>query len=474
MIDITQPLMRLMKDGVEISRHTSAVEAMERAAESGPGTYTLVRPDATIVVDGVEPVEPEPEPPVEPPQAPEPVDPPVDPSPSNYVGKGYTGLAADGVSAYEGATLDVGPYSLRYLGGFRLLIHSRDADGPYGFGGVQRSTGPIYVDGETLYVASHPGNYAVGTFPVLDPVMGGYADMPISRPSANWQTIKDGGWPFQVYITGIAKIGGEIVVNTSQFYDGDNSFRDAQTVLGTGIHYSVTGNAEASGWMNPIPSEWQESFGGDWLMGHASNMPINGRQSLGPSLFAWNGADKGADIVSQEFLGYGDMANPLGSFGRDPANVTEGPGREALQDAPIGFPGRANLLWNEQSRARIGFIRDNFYIVLGSQGGVDHGIGYKDEDENGRRGGGYGTYISTDNGPWFWVYDLNEILSAENPHEPRPIEYGPLALNHGIAGAAVSGDRLYIHYQHGNTDPADRIQNRYEPEPIILVYEVTQ
>jgi hypothetical protein len=71
MIDITQPLMRLMKDGVEISRHTSAVEAMERAAESGPGTYTLVRPDATIVVEGA-PVVVEPEPPVEPPQEPDP------------------------------------------------------------------------------------------------------------------------------------------------------------------------------------------------------------------------------------------------------------------------------------------------------------------------------------------------------------------------------------------------------------------
>jgi hypothetical protein len=69
MIDITQPTMILLKDGQEISRHRSAVEAMEKASKSGPGTYTLVRPDATIEISGdvVEPTpEPEPEPTPEP------------------------------------------------------------------------------------------------------------------------------------------------------------------------------------------------------------------------------------------------------------------------------------------------------------------------------------------------------------------------------------------------------------------------
>ena len=77
MIDITQPDMILQRGGVTVSRHRSAVEAMERAAKEGPGTYTLVRPDATIVVSG-EPVEPTPEP--EPSPEPEP-DPDPEPQP---------------------------------------------------------------------------------------------------------------------------------------------------------------------------------------------------------------------------------------------------------------------------------------------------------------------------------------------------------------------------------------------------------
>jgi hypothetical protein len=70
-IDITQPDMILMRDGVTVSRHRSPVEAMERAAKEGPGVYTLVRPDATIVVSG-EVVEPDPEPEPEPEPEPDP------------------------------------------------------------------------------------------------------------------------------------------------------------------------------------------------------------------------------------------------------------------------------------------------------------------------------------------------------------------------------------------------------------------
>ena len=77
--------MRLMRDGVEISRHTSAVEAMERAGNEGPGRYTLVRPDAAIVVDGEAdetPEVPEPDPVPEPePEQPDPVEPDPEPEP---------------------------------------------------------------------------------------------------------------------------------------------------------------------------------------------------------------------------------------------------------------------------------------------------------------------------------------------------------------------------------------------------------
>lgn len=78
MIEISQPNMILLLDGIELSRHRSAVEAMEAAGQHGPGRYVLVRPAATISVSG-EVVEPPP-PETEPEPAPEPV-PPSDPAP---------------------------------------------------------------------------------------------------------------------------------------------------------------------------------------------------------------------------------------------------------------------------------------------------------------------------------------------------------------------------------------------------------
>lgn len=50
MIEITQSDMELIKDGVTISNHRSAAEAIERASQEGPGTYTLRRPDGIIIV----------------------------------------------------------------------------------------------------------------------------------------------------------------------------------------------------------------------------------------------------------------------------------------------------------------------------------------------------------------------------------------------------------------------------------------
>ena len=63
MIDITQPNMILMLNGVEVSRHRSAVEAIEAARSHGAGEYVLIRPDATIVVEGEPDPDPDPDPP---------------------------------------------------------------------------------------------------------------------------------------------------------------------------------------------------------------------------------------------------------------------------------------------------------------------------------------------------------------------------------------------------------------------------
>ena len=103
--------------------------------------------------------------------------------------------------------------------------------------------------------------------------------------------------------------------------------------------------------MNKTPEKWVSDIG-PYYMGHASNWPINGRLSQGPSLYGWDG---NTPPTTREILYY-SLNNPLGS------HDAENP---------------ANPLWNELSHAAVGFIHGDDYIVLGLTEGLKSGIGYK-------------------------------------------------------------------------------------------------
>ena len=61
MIEITRPLMTLVDAAGHpipgVTKSSSEVEAMEKASRLGPGTYGLIRPEATIVVTADDPVD---------------------------------------------------------------------------------------------------------------------------------------------------------------------------------------------------------------------------------------------------------------------------------------------------------------------------------------------------------------------------------------------------------------------------------
>ncbi|HEY9815746.1 MAG TPA: hypothetical protein V6D20_08095, partial [Candidatus Obscuribacterales bacterium] len=236
------------------------------------------------------------------------------------------------------------------------------------------------------------------------------------------------------------------------YYDGDNSFRDHQTVMGSDMIGTVAGHSQAAGWIQPIPHHWQSALGGAWLMGYASNLPINGRLSQGPSLYAWSGK-VGASVETIRWLDY-PLANPLGTYGRDPAQE--------------GILAASNPVWNEVSEAYLGFVRGDDYIVIGKTGGLETGIGYKDSRDDGSLMHGYDTYAVDDKSNYYWVYDLKEIVAADYAYSPRPYAYGSLDLfSPGlIVGADYHDGRLYTF-----SFDRDRIQNRYEDEPVVTVHE---
>lgn len=50
-ITSNRPDMILMKNGsIEVSKHRDLAEAIQRATNEGPGTYTIIQPDITVEV----------------------------------------------------------------------------------------------------------------------------------------------------------------------------------------------------------------------------------------------------------------------------------------------------------------------------------------------------------------------------------------------------------------------------------------
>ena len=137
--------------------------------------------------------------------------------------------------------------------------------------------------------------------------------------------------------------------------------------------------------------------------------------------------------------------------------------------------GSASPVWSFLSNGVYGFIAPGTrtFVVVGSSGGIDSGIGYKITQDDGRLCGGYCSYAAADNYSYYWLFDLDEILAAGSPSEPRPYAYGRWDVPFGSPGRVVIG---------GAFDPAGRVLyvalsnagqvGTYDRPPLILTFRV--
>ena len=137
--------------------------------------------------------------------------------------------------------------------------------------------------------------------------------------------------------------------------------------------------------------------------------------------------------------------------------------------------GSASPVWNFLSNGVYGFIAPGTrtFVVVGSSGGIDSGIGYKITQDDGRLCGGYCSYAASDNYSYYWLFDLDEILAAGSPSEPRPYAYGRWDVPFGSPGRVVIG---------GAFDSAGRVLyvalsnagqvGTYDRPPLILTFRV--
>lgn len=331
----------------------------------------------------------------------------------------------------------------------------------------------------SLFIAGHAQHNAIAEFDIPTPSMKTVVkELPeVSTPRQDFVKILDrpsGGNPDKLdRITGMLVVSGKLIVNAETWYDapGDNKdttmvIQDASKLATSKVdgYYQLAGAARAGGYMFPVPSAWQQALGGEYATGWSSVYSIISRYSIGPSLFIFD--------PSAMLAGSSTMAVPT----------------KALQDFPFADKkhldprgletkqGSACDLWNHLSRAVYGVILPGTktFAVFGSSGGVDTGIGYKITQDNGNLCGGYCSYAHKDNYNYYWLFDVDEILAAKAPHEPRPYAHGRWSVpfdgghQHEIIGGTLDPGSGTLYLALGG---AGQVGN-YDRPPLILTYQL--
>ena len=366
---------------------------------------------------------------------------------------------------------------LQYRGAFRL------SDDDFGASSANAAIGAMAYnpDNHSIFIAGHSRDRAVAEFAIPEVL-----DRPtleelnlVSTPLQEFVSFLGSvSNPDQIdRVTGMFYLDGKLIVNAEKWYDGDADntdttlvIHDASNMASSAIsgYYKMTRGAEAAGYIARIPEEWQSSFGSAFMTGWSAVYSINSRYSIGPSLFTFDAES----LVAGGFGNSGPVtARPFMNFSySDDTWLTP----DALDHGNPGIG--ASALWNHLSEGVYGFIvpGTNTFAVFGSSGGINSGIGYKPTQDTGYTCPGYCTYIASDNYNYYWLFDIRDILRANQPHLVQPYAYGPFSIpfdNNG--GSAIIG---------GTFDPDTRMLylaldraggvDRYDRTPLIVVYEI--
>ena len=370
----------------------------------------------------------------------------------------------------------LGIEDVTYVGAFR--VSSDD----FGASNANYAVGTLAYNPQhhSLFLAGHAQHNCIAEFAIPTPGQAtDVASLPlVEAPLQPFTALLDaapGGNPEELNrVTGMLWIDGSLIVNAENWYDAGGTgvdttlvVRDASDLAGAvDGYFELGGAAHAGGYLGPVPPEWQSALGGTHLTGWASNYSIISRYSIGPSLFV---------LDPQDLLATGPGAQgPIAT-----SVLMDFPHADARYlgaDALTTQQGSAPALWNFLSRAMVAFIvpGTRTLAAFGSSGGVDSGIGYKITQDDGNLCGGYCAYAADDYYNHYWFFDLDEILAASEPWEPRPYAFGRWSVpfddggRHAILGGTYDpeGHTLYL-----ALDGAGQV-GEYDRPPQILVFSV--
>ncbi len=393
-------------------------------------------------------------------------------SPQHEVGN--TAVAAASLPHEQLAISD-----LEYQGAFRL------AGGTFGDSNINYAVGTLAFNpaNDSLFIAGHAHHNAVAEFAIPSTIGTGsiVEDLPVvETPLQDFAAFLDDaptGNPDGIdRIDGMYVDDGRLIVNAERWYDAAGTARDTTLLLDADDldgpvsgYFEMEGGVHAGGYMSEVPDEWRNLLGGPLLTGWAANTSIVSRHSVGPSLFTFDPADLTGDATVDPSVDT-DMHMNFPYSGQ--RWITP----DALDTHERDGNGGASPLWNFLSKARFAFIAPgtSTFVVLGSTGGIRSGIGYKITQDNGNLCGGYCAYEADDDSNAYWLFDVNDILAADDVHLPRPYASGEWSVpfdddgQHGIIGGTFDPATATLYLALGG---AGRV-GTYDRPPLILVFDV--
>lgn len=374
-----------------------------------------------------------------------------------------------------------------YVGAFRVPATTGSSVSSMNF-----ALGPIAYnpDRHSVFMSSHDHHQALIEFAVPEIVQSTkISDLNMATVLQNFSRVLDrapnisGQRPNRIagmqYLRG--PNGPELLMNVNVFYTGETVtdqalvVRNPNDLAGSVIdgYFELEGRERASGWISPVPSEWHDSLGGRYLTGHASNIAISSRLSIGPSAYVFD---------PFHIVGRSSVPRPV------PTDVRQVfPYEERLHKDNFNVSGE-NDLWTELSRVHYGFIipGTRTFFTVGRSGGHNPpagwaGICYKDDCPPGVEYGGPGASDPDDYYHFYWLWDVNDLIAVRNgtatPFQARPYSRGVFPTPKEFQGPSY-----YRKIGGGSFDPVSGLlfltsqmadqQGEYDIAPIVLVYKV--
>ncbi len=382
---------------------------------------------------------------------------------------------------------------LEYAGGFRVM-RTKVGEGQYS--NLSYAPGVFTIDetANTIFMVSNDHEQGFGeiNLPELtlseDPNNFIVADRVEQPFEAIYGTNRDvTGIEDYFRVTGLAKINTQLIVNYMNWYDASGTetdttmiFKDASDLNQSALigPFQMDGAAHAGGWISPIPKIWQSQLGGTHISGLSQGSIIS-RLSVGPSAFVWTPAN---DLLNVNTNG---SISTITALDYSLEHILHDTNIYDLEEGTYDrddvlynrVEGKKNNLWTVISDAGYGFIipGTSTYMVIGSSGGHEFGLGYKITQDNGHLCGGPCSKVASDNYNHYWLYDVNDLVSVVQgemqPWSVRPYDYGifnTIGNISKITGAYYDedDDLLYIALKNGDT------LSTYARPPLFLAYHL--